>query len=121
MAGKKRSKKTTLENFRSWLEGVEEMQGDDWVPTSEQWKKIRNKIDLIEAVKEEITEVPPTYARIPTHAPAPVQSQGSSLDYIAAPVAPVEMSPNAPMAKGQHQVKTPDIDTSKGDYKSAYE
>ena len=45
MAGKKRSKKTTLENFRSWLEGVEEMQGDDWVPTMEHWKKIRDKID----------------------------------------------------------------------------
>ena len=65
----------------------------------------------------------PTYARMPPPVPAAahVQSAGSSLDYIAAPVAPVEMSPNAPMAKGQHQVKTPDIDTSAGDYKSSFE
>ena len=38
----------TLEKFKAWLEGVEEMQDDGWVPTVVQWTKIREKIELIE-------------------------------------------------------------------------
>lgn len=34
----------TIDQFKAWLEGVEDMQGKDWVPDKEQWKKIRTKI-----------------------------------------------------------------------------
>lgn len=37
----------TIQEFRAWLSGVEDMQGDNWHPTAEQWAKIRNKIDLL--------------------------------------------------------------------------
>lgn len=37
----------TLDQFRSWLQGVEDMQTDDWAPNADQWKVIREKIDLI--------------------------------------------------------------------------
>jgi len=44
MAGKK---KMTLIQFQAWLEGVEEMHPEDWCPTADQWKLIRNKIKTI--------------------------------------------------------------------------
>ena len=37
----------TLREFKAWLEGVEELQPDDWCPDLEQWKKIRSKINCI--------------------------------------------------------------------------
>ena len=45
---KKITKKITLNEFRAWLEGIEELQPNDWSPSKEQWKLIRNKIDYIE-------------------------------------------------------------------------
>lgn len=36
-----------IDTFKAWLSGVEDMQGDDWTPTAEQWKKIRSKINLL--------------------------------------------------------------------------
>ena len=38
-----------VDTFKSWLQGVEDMQGADWCPTLEQWRKIRQKIDMLEA------------------------------------------------------------------------
>jgi hypothetical protein len=34
----------TVKEFKMWLEGVEEMQADDWCPSKVQWDKIRAKI-----------------------------------------------------------------------------
>lgn len=48
MAGKK---KMTLIQFQAWLEGVEEMHPEDWCPTADQWKLIRNKIKTIVELK----------------------------------------------------------------------
>ena len=53
----KKTKTITLENFRSWLEGVEEMQEEDWVPSAAQWKTIRKKIDSIEKQLEELRQI----------------------------------------------------------------
>lgn len=36
-----------IDTFKAWLSGVEDMQGDDWTPSAEQWKKIRSKINLL--------------------------------------------------------------------------
>jgi len=57
MAGKK---KMTLIQFQAWLEGVEEMNPEDWCPTADQWKLIRNKIKtIIETVVEAPTNSAP--------------------------------------------------------------
>ena len=48
----KRAGKITIEEFRAWLSGVEDMQPENWCPTQEQWKKIREKIELIEDTQE---------------------------------------------------------------------
>lgn len=37
----------TLEQFRAWLAGVEDMQEEGWTPSASQWNKIRSKIDEI--------------------------------------------------------------------------
>lgn len=37
----------TVEMFKMWLEGVEEMQKSGWHPTATQWKTIRSKIDML--------------------------------------------------------------------------
>ena len=47
---KKEVKSISLVEFRAWLEGLDDALGDNWVPTKEQWKRIREKI---EAIKEE--------------------------------------------------------------------
>ena len=47
MARKKTVKKYSLAEFKAWLEGVEEIQPNDWVPDANQWKMIREKIGAI--------------------------------------------------------------------------
>jgi len=42
-----KKKKQTLKEFKAWLEGVEELQDDDWSPKYEQWVLIRDKINGI--------------------------------------------------------------------------
>jgi hypothetical protein len=37
-------KTITVQEFKAWLSGVEDMQGEDWHPSAEQWAKIRSKI-----------------------------------------------------------------------------
>jgi hypothetical protein len=40
-------KEISMSQFKSWLEGVEEMQEDGWHPSATQWKTIRAKFDMI--------------------------------------------------------------------------
>lgn len=42
----------SLDKFRAWLEGVEEMQAENWCPSIEQWTKIREKIDSIQDIPD---------------------------------------------------------------------
>lgn len=37
----------TINEFKMWLQGVEEMQDDNWTPDSKQWARIREKIRAI--------------------------------------------------------------------------
>jgi len=42
------NKKITISEFQAWLQGIHDLQGDDWAPTPEQWKKIKEKLFSIE-------------------------------------------------------------------------
>lgn len=84
-----------IDTFKAWLSGVEDMQGDDWTPSAEQWKKIRSKINLLTVTEY---EDPKPYPQQPIYRqpqfpgqiggptmPIPVQGpiayqQGSALD-----------------------------------------
>lgn len=56
MAAKR--KKITLSEFKAWIQGVEQLQPKDWAPTAEQWKMIREKIELITETKTLIEQAP---------------------------------------------------------------
>ena len=52
----KRKQKQTLKEFKAWLQGVEELQADDWSPSREQWQLIRDKINNIVEEKPQVVE-----------------------------------------------------------------
>ena len=131
----KKRQKQTLREFKAWLQGVEELQPDNWSPNREQWQLIRQKIDNIveerivvqKEAKNTVKETPQTQMpprQIPQQGalppiPPPPPVPGSL------PNVPVEVSPEAkklldPAANGG-KIKTPDIDTTDGTFKSPFE
>jgi hypothetical protein len=41
----RKSQKITVTEFKSWINGIREITGDDWIPNKEQWAMILEKID----------------------------------------------------------------------------
>lgn len=129
MAAKKRKQKQTLREFRAWLEGVEELQPENWSPNRDQWARIRERID---GIKEEPVPAPAEPAAVQpaaTAAPAqnPVMYQQPAM--MAPPVpggvpaGQVEMTPEARRMLNPGtgaKAKTPDIDTSDGNVESSF-
>jgi len=137
--GKRRSK-LTLAEFKAWLEGVEELQPENWAPNHDQWELIRSRINgIIEPVPEIVKEVvqPPTNPLL-SRPDAPVQPPVNPA--FAAPPAPssipegpvvkthdgtayvpsaVEAPPQMPTTDGGRS-KTPNIDTTDGSYESSF-
>ncbi len=119
---RKRKQKQPLKEFKAWLQGVEELQPDDWCPNVEQWQLIRDKINGI--VEENKT----TEQQIITMQQQPkVYQQNKSL---LAPPPPVGGVPGGAvdMTLAAQQMlnptgntaKTPDIDTSNGNVTSSF-
>lgn len=117
----------TIKEFKMWLQGVEEMQPEDWTPDSRQWARIRQKINSI-------VDAPPAsqqpgvgqvigyrdpYAQ-PSVQPGPVQMAPGGLSRPSG-IAPAPNnalfgnadSPTVP-------VKTPNVDSSSGSYEPAF-
>ncbi len=129
MATKKKSNKKTrtLSEFKSWLDGIEEMQGDDWSPNAEQWAVIREALYLITSedrtMPSSVNGLPVAYQagngavnapQIVRQVPVPTSSLLETVPPPrrgAASVAPVAQD---------GKVKTPDIDTSGGRYESGF-
>ena len=115
----------TLNDFRSWLQGVEDMQEDGWIPNAVQWKKIRTKIDQIEeGPKPALMSSGPVFRGEMISGGGGHPSQ-SSLDTIAIPTIPpsnARLSTFMPPPTPVHleNPKTPDIDTSAGGYRAPY-
>jgi hypothetical protein len=125
---RKRKQKQTLKEFRAWLQGVEELQSEDWSPNCDQWKLIRDKIDGIIEEKQIIEKVvqaapagapgfrppmPPPAA--PSLIPPPLPGGVPHGDVQMAPAAQQMLSPS-----GGAKAKTPDIDTSDGNVSSSF-
>ena len=82
------SKTISVKAFKSMVEGMDMIGGDDWSPSPEQWKKIREKIELLDETVEVVS------------APA-VDVPGSRA--VVAPVQPVERpvaNPDNPWENG---------------------
>jgi hypothetical protein len=116
----------SVREFKMWLQGVEEMQEPNWIPTSAQWAKIRDKINCItdeppvqqQAAAPLRLASPPAISQVHTNAPPnmPVAPAGPSS--LSMPPRPA-MPPNA-MFGGIGAIKTPDIDTSGKGYESGF-
>jgi hypothetical protein len=146
---KKAVKKYTLGEFKAWLEGVEEIQPDDWHPDLTQWRMIREKIAAIVEPPKKPSRPPPAAMppRVtpPPQAPVmqpPPQLHPSNLSAITgdtgAPIGDVDMTPaakaamqgklpasataqpNMAGADTSNRVKTPNIDTMDGSYDSSF-
>ncbi|MDE1830607.1 MAG: hypothetical protein KGI25_09820 [Thaumarchaeota archaeon] len=129
-------KKLTLNEFRAWLSGVEEMQESDWTPSASQWRTIRAKIEEVidvpaprqryeEEDLEERRPRGPIRAAGPSAFSAPAAGQmiqsPTSLSVEQSLVsAPNEATPGG-VKSGGLKIKTPNIDTSKGGYVAAFE
>ena len=117
------------------------MQGPTWAPDASQWKRIRQKINQIDETKRPTQQVvPPDTQHVGYQPAAPLYEENiqfpappSSFERagVNAPMPPpTNVIPAAPTApplertmtpQGTEKVKTPDIDTSIGSYKSSFE
>ncbi len=127
MATKKRKQKQTLKEFKAWLEGVEELQPDNWSPNYEQWLLIRSRID---GIKEAVTPAIETShstkpLNVPIQNPVIYQQPSAFTAPLAGgiPQGEVEMTVAAKrmLTPGAgHKAKTPDVDTSDGNIESTF-
>lgn len=127
-------KKITLDKFRAWLEGVEEMQADDWTPSPEQWQRIRSKIDDI---LEQAVQPRQRFIDEDDQPRGPIRPAGPSAFGPPAGGAPSGSMPapttalivdsgaggvTAPgVASTGTKMRTPNIDTSNAPYVAAFE
>ncbi len=134
MAARKRVKKQTLAEFRAWLSGVEELQPEDWAPTPDQWKLIRDKIGGIVEPKQPAPQavannrVPqngnpyqqmtPAQAHIPLPPPPPVGGVPTGEITRPTPEASAVMPTQPPVDLSS--APAPNMDTSNGNYESGF-
>lgn len=86
---KKRTQKKTHAEFLSWLEGVESMQEENWIPNQQQWKTIR---EMLNNVKPDVKEV---------NKPAAQQKQDVPVAQVVSPQGmPVQQQFIPPAASG---------------------
>lgn len=109
-----------VDTFKAWLQGVEDMQGDDWCPSLDQWRKIRQKIDLIDGTVEQVS------ASVPT---PPVVNQPSGLMFPpgvrgnepAVPVFNPPLQRPIVLAPTEHEIKPSDSNlASDGTFQSSF-
>jgi hypothetical protein len=116
-------KQMTVQEFKYWLSGVEEMQSDDWSPDKRQWDRIREKIDSIVS-NTVVTQSPQRIESFAEQSPQekfverPVQYAPSGVGRVAAPPPSGALFGNAD--NPAFPVKTPNVDSSKGGYEPAF-
>lgn len=100
---RRNKKKQTLAEFKAWMEGVEELQPDDWCPNAEQWKTIREKIKGI--VEEKVigdtsknSSQNTNTASTPVFQPQPMPIQQPMVNgFVPPPQTPGGVPSNAPI------------------------
>lgn len=122
-------KKITVKEFKMWLEGVEEMQPEGWLPDARQWSRIREKINSIEETvaqqqapqqsfalppvpQQPIQRQTPAIQAGPSMMPPPAAAHTARPGNLAGPFA----NPDSP----QMPVRTPNIDTQGKPYESSF-
>ena len=142
----KKLKPISLLEFKAWLEGIEEMQADDWTPDLTQWTTIRHKINSIVAETVEVPVLQPEPQRVyqqpsmltepapqpqprvqqapPAFQPPPSTFQPPVADMTpeaAAVLAGKKINPAQLTPDATGKLSTPNIDTSDGNFNSGFE
>lgn len=133
LMAKKRVQKKTYNEFLAWLEGVESMQSDAWVPDEHQWKTIRDMLNNVKPDRVEVNkpvkvatqvEQKQTFLRTannrapaPLHQTVPIQPGGPTLAPPASsfdapppqppPAQPARQVPSGMPQGGQADLLTP--------------
>lgn len=125
-------KPISVQELKTFIDAVEfASDKEDWIPSERQWKRIRSMIDRLEATQPQSVraESAPMHMPMPMHMPPGAMPEPPIM---AAPSAmtpmrmPQQMQPTAPTLSGPFAtggptpVRTPDLDTSSGQYRSAY-
>lgn len=122
MEKEKQTNDITVKEFKMWLEGVIEMQDEDWIPDARQWAKILGKIydisDGVQVTPPKHHQVEESYSQfvprigIDNYPTTPLQYAASGLGHVA----PVVQHNSALFANenGNVPTRTPNIDTSTG-------
>lgn len=117
-------KATTISELRTFIEAVEfaSEQEDAWVPNARQWSRIR---DMIFSIEEAVSPPPPVQMMRPVYQeltnswiPAPVeQVPMQTMPLPVSSIAPRHPPVTPPVFANP---RTPDIDTSNGQYTSPF-
>lgn len=123
--------KISLKDFKSWLQGVEDMQEEGWTPSPTQWKKIREKIDQIQETVITVPQSPQPYQPAtpqpwsPPYIVTATDSHTNTLGHAPKmsqfqPIHPPPPPINTESGLTTENTKTPNIDTSDGKYNTSF-
>lgn len=71
-------KKISFQEFKAWLQGVEEMQDEGWTPTGVQWQKIKEKLNQIDFHQPTLVYPP----NVRTHQPQNIQVHNPADNFV---------------------------------------
>lgn len=113
-------KKVTISELKTFIDAVEfAADTEGWTPSKRQWLKIREMINaLVEAPTPQAASLPQMMMPVQQ---GPVQMAPSGMAGLTPP-GPVHIPAGVPMAGANPAipVKTPDIDTTRGNYQSSF-
>lgn len=124
------NKPVTIKDLQTFIEAVEfAADTENWVPSERQWGRIRSMIDNLVSDqgrpqlpdKDRLTPQQPAIYRDPNQ--PMVMSPSGMAAHVAVPrmpPQPVQLPPIFSAPGSQAPAKTPDIDTSGGEYKSGF-
>lgn len=120
------NKKISINEFKMWLEGVEEMQEEGWVPNPTQWKRIREKLNSVIENEQPSVDKQEQYVGVKTKVRNnQQQSTMAPIANVPSALVPPNLPPGPPPSAlfgspDGLQARTPSIDTTDGNYKSAF-
>lgn len=114
-------KSVNIVQLKAFIEAVEfAADTDNWIPSERQWRRIRDMIERL----EETTPAPQAVQMPPIQPPvtqmAPPGLGGMMPPIHTMPVAPQQLPGPFAMGSPHVPVRSPDIDTSNGQYVSAF-
>lgn len=110
------SKKLTVNDFKMWLGGVEEMQTEDWIPDARQWKRIREKIDQL----HDVPQIQAAHYSASNYPVAANPLPPVAFELPTSPAGPTHTLPPVFSTGASRSTVTPNIDTSSGTYTSIF-